>query len=67
MKWFADANMFYFDAQSKLDPDCDGDSDSDGDRVKTCNGFMNYGLELGSFTRSHGAKGRLEHQVKCHD
>jgi hypothetical protein len=63
MKWFATANMSYFDAQLKSDPDCGGDDD----RMKTCGGFMNYGLKLGPFARSHGAKRRLEHQVECQD
>jgi hypothetical protein len=55
MKCFVAANMFYFDMQLKSDLDCGSN------KVKTHNDFMNYDLDPGPFTRSHSAKGGLEH------
>jgi hypothetical protein len=57
MRFFASANMSYFDAQLRSDLNY-GD-----DKVKTCDDFMSYGLDFGPFTRSSIVKGKFEYPV----
>jgi hypothetical protein len=56
-EWFVGANMSYFDTQLR------SDSDYNSDRIRTCDDFMNYSIDLVRFARSRGGKEGFEHLV----